>query len=255
MQVVADEGTGPLAVLLHGQPGEGDELQLIRHALRGKGFRVLAVDRPGYGGDRAGATGYAGNARALSALLDRESPGRPAYVLAMSWSGGAALELGLRYPAQVAGLLLASSVGAPGSIVLSDRIAALSPLIRTASFAYSHLANLLEFSSGSRFTPAARAMTLTAARRWRDTGGWRAFEVEQQAMVADTGPLWDRLRPFDFPVTVVHGRRDRYVPVTAGRLLAGRLQTRYVEVDAGHVLHLEVPALLAAELTLLRSDS
>lgn len=252
MRVAADEGRGPLVVLLHGQPGDGEEFLLLRQALRGKGFRVVAVDRPGYGGDPATATGYRGNADALAGLLDRLGVDR-ARVLGMSWAGGAALAFGLTYPERTAGLVLASSVGAPGSVLASDRVFALPGVVRGAAWAFPRLTGLLGASSGSRFTPAARVMTEAASRRWRATGGWQAFQIEQQALVAETGPLWDRLGPQPFPVTVVHGRRDRYVPVVAGRLLAGRLAAAYREVDAGHVLHLELPALLAAELFALGS--
>jgi pimeloyl-ACP methyl ester carboxylesterase len=250
VRVVADEGSGPAAVLLHGQPGDGAEFLLVRQALRGAGLRVLTVDRPGYTGDGSPATGYAGNADAIAALLDSLGIAS-ARILGASWAGGAALAFGLAYPERTDGLLLASSVGAPGSIARADYVFALPVVVRGAAFAFSRLDWLLEWSSGSHFTPAARAMTRQGSMRWRTNGGWAAFMVEQQAMVADTGALWDRLAPFDFPCTVVQGARDLYVPVRAGRLLAGRLQTRYVEVEAGHVLHLELPALLAAELVAL----
>ncbi len=252
MRVVADEGSGPLAVLLHGQPGDGSEFIRVRQALRRKGLRVLTVDRPGYAGDPGAATGYAGNAEALAALLDELAPGQAVRILAVSWAGGVALAFGLAYPERTAGLLLVASVGAPGSVATGDRLLALPVAVRGASWAFARLAWLLEWTSGSRFDPAARALTRRSARHWRRSGGWAAFEVEQRVLVSETGPLWDRLAPFEqFPVTVIQGRRDRYVPVLAGRLLAGRLQAPYREVDAGHVLHLEVPALLAAELVAL----
>lgn len=254
MRVVADEGSGPLVVLLHGQPGDGEELLLVRQALRGRGLRVLAVNRPGYGGDPEAATGYRGNADALAGLLDRLGVGQ-ARVLGMSWAGGAALAFGLAYPGRTAGLVLAASVGAPGSVQPNDRFFALPGAVQGAAFAFPRLTGLLAQSSGSRFTPAARAMTVAGSRRWRASGGWCAFEVEQRVLVRETAPLWDRLAPMPFPVRVVHGRRDRYVPVVAGRLLAGRLAAPYREVDAGHVLHLEVPALLAAELLALGMPS
>ena len=247
MRVAADEGSGPVAVLLHGQPGDSAEFLLVRQALRGQGLRVLTVDRSGYRGDGGAASGYAGNAADLAGLLDRLEVAR-ARLLGASWAGGVALEFALMYPERTDGLVLSGSIGAPGSVVPVDHLFALPGVVRLAALAFSRLDGLLEWSSGSEFTPAGRAITRSASRRWRRNGGWAAFRVEQQAMVADTGPLWERLHPLDVPITVVHGRRDLYVPVTSGRLLAGRLQTRFVEVDAGHVLHLEVPALLAAEL-------
>lgn len=246
MHVAADEGSGPAVVLLHGQPGDAEELLLLRQALRGRGLRVVTVDRPGYYPGST-ATGYAGNAAALAGLLDHLGLAS-ATVVGISWAGAVALAFGLAHPERTEGLLLVSSVGAPGSVTFSDVVLALPGAGQLSAWALPRLAGLLEWTSGSRFTPAARAITRKASARWRGSGAWRAFKAEQQAMLADTAPLWERLGPFPFPVTVVQGRRDAYVPVRAGRLLAGRLQADYREVDAGHVLHLEVPVLLAAEL-------
>lgn len=249
MQVAADEGSGPAVVLLHGQPGDAEELILLRQVLRGRGVRVVTVDRPGYFPGSA-ATGYSGNAEQLVDLLDRLGLAT-ATVVGISWAGAVALAFAVAHPERTDALLLVSSVGSPGSVTFSDWFLALPGAGRLGAWALPRLAGLLEWTSGSRFTPAARAMTRTASTRWRGTGGWRAFEVEQRAMLADTAALWAQLAPFGFPVTVVQGRRDAYVPVRAGRLLAGRLQADYREVDAGHVLHLEVPALLAAEVVAL----
>ncbi len=79
-------------------------------------------------------------------------------------------------------------------------------------------------------------------------GAWRAFAVEQRALVEQTGELQDCLGSLAaLPVSVVHGRRDRYVPVAAGRELARRIPGAvYTELDAGHLLPLETPEVLAA---------
>ncbi len=253
MKVVSDEGSGPVAVLLHGQPGDADDFTLVCLALRDKGLRVIAVDRPGYDAATP-ATGYAGNAAALAGLLD-DLGVASARLLGLSWSGGVALRFALAYPDRVDGLLLAASVGAPESVVPSDRLMALPVAVTISKLMAPRLAGLLERASGSRLDPAARSLTRAAALRWSGTGGWDAFAVEQRALVRDTAPLWESLAPQAFPVTVVQGTRDGYVPVNAGRLLAGRLAARYVEVEAGHLLHLEVPALLAEELVNLGSNA
>lgn len=246
MQVVSDEGDGPeTAVLLHGQPGRGSDFVLVRQALRGSGLRVVTVDRPGY--DGTPATGYAGNARQLGGLLDRLGVAA-ARVLGFSWSGGVALAFGRAYPDRCAGLVLAAGVGGPGSIVRGDRLLALPGAGRLVGAVLPRLGILLERSSGSHLDPAARALGTPPSR-----ADWAAFTVEQRAMMRDTEPLWAGLRPPPYPVRLVHGTRDGLVPIDSARRLARRLSAPLTEVDAGHLLHLEVPALLAAELRALGS--
>lgn len=256
MRIVDDEGSGRLAVLLHGQPGSGADFARVVTALRGRGLRVISVDRPGYDGRPERATGFAGNATALHELLSSlVAPTDPVLLLGLSWGGGVALHFGQRYPHRVAGMVLAASVGGPRSVSFGDKVMARPLAGHIAERVLPLLGGLLERSSGSRLTPADRAFARHAARRWERAGGWQAFRVEQRALVAETSALWAELGERAVPITVVQGSRDGYVPPVAGRALAARLGARYVEVDAGHLLHLETPGLLAAELLALAGPS
>lgn len=218
-------------------------------------LRVVTVERPGYDAHASTAIGFDGNAAALAALVDRLSPDAPVLLLGVSWGGGVAIAYSVANPHRVRGLLLAASVGAPQAIQPIDRLMARGVPGHVAARVLPALSGLLEFSSGSRLTPADRWLTRRGERSWRQRGGWESFRVEQAALVRQTPALWASLRPPDYPVTVVHGVRDRYVPVLAGQALAARLQARYVEVSAGHLLALETPALLAEELVQLATGS
>lgn len=250
MHIVADRGQGGLAVLLHGQPGGGRDFAGLLPLLVGAGLRVVTVDRPGYGGNPAPATGFAGNAAALSVLVDRLSPADPVLLLGLSWSAGAVLAYAGAHPDRVAGLLLAAPVGAPAAINRIDRLMALPGSDAVFQRLLPRLAFMAEAVSGSHLTPGERTLGRSQGRAL--TGrDWLAFRIEQHALIAETSGLWEGLAPPPYPVTVVHGTRDTAVPSHAAHAVARRLGARFVDTSAGHLLHLQVPALLAAELTRL----
>lgn len=58
------------------------------------------------------------------------------------------------------------------------------------------------------------------------------------------------------PTLVIHGRDDQIVPVANGRLLAEALpDATYSEIRAaGHVVHLEQPALIAETISSFMND-
>ena len=45
---VSDRGDGPPVLVLHGSPGGIDVAELMGRFLRIRGFRVIAISRPGY---------------------------------------------------------------------------------------------------------------------------------------------------------------------------------------------------------------
>src|SRR5450432_2369806 len=94
-------GSGPVVVLLHGQPGGARDWDLVLPLL--DGVSTLAPDRPGY--DGTPALGFLGNARAVIDLLDQHGIDR-AVLCGYSWGGGAALATALVAPERVAGLTL-----------------------------------------------------------------------------------------------------------------------------------------------------
>lgn len=105
---VSDFGSGPAVLISHGTMGGWDQGAAIARTLGEEGYRYLAVSRPGYLGtpfspDRSSAA----QADLLAALLDALGIDT---VAAIGASGGSppALELALRHPARVWGLVVVS---------------------------------------------------------------------------------------------------------------------------------------------------
>src|SRR4051794_38352295 len=104
-------GSGPVVVLLHGQPGGARDWDLVLPLL--DGLTTLVPDRPGYDGTKP--RGFLGNARAVVDLLDDHAVER-AVICGYSWGGGAALATALVAPQRVAGLTLVASVGTSSAL-------------------------------------------------------------------------------------------------------------------------------------------
>ena len=116
-----DAGTGPVVVLVHGQPGAGADWEVLAGLLAGE-HRVLAPDRPGWGSDRRPAMGIAANADALEAALGAAAVEGAVTVVGHSFGGGVALELALRHPDRVGALVLIGSVGVGAALSGFDRL-------------------------------------------------------------------------------------------------------------------------------------
>lgn len=111
------EGARATIVLIHGASANAADLMAgIGGTLAARGFRVIAIDRPGLGwSDRIGgdaAADPAVQARAVAEAL--RALGAPAaLVLGHSWGSALALALALDHPDRVAGLALVSPVALP----------------------------------------------------------------------------------------------------------------------------------------------
>lgn len=107
---IATHGDGPVVLAVHGGMGGYDQgLLLARAALAGRGYRVIAVSRPGYLGMPLGdARGPERQAELCAALLDALGIDR-AIVLAISAGGLAALQFALRHPERCRALVMISA--------------------------------------------------------------------------------------------------------------------------------------------------
>jgi pimeloyl-ACP methyl ester carboxylesterase len=241
------EGSGPVVVLLHGQPGGARDWDLVLPLL--DGLSTLVPDRPGY--DGTAAQGFLGNARAVVDLLDQHGIAQ-AVLCGYSWGGGAALATALVAPERVAGLTLIGSVGVRDSFTLGDRLLAM-PLVHWVFEALMRLggrrlAGLSSLTTGSVLGSEEDRVRadLHVARRGP---AWRSFHREQQALVRETTQLERRLGRIAVPAVLLGGTRDTAVPLRAVRSLAAALPDAVVhEVDAGHLMTLEAPAAVAAAI-------
>lgn len=108
---IEHRGQGMPILCLHGHPGTGRCMRVFTDALS-PNFQTLAPDLRGYGRSRT-ATPFAmeQHLEDLSALLSQLD--QPCLVLGWSLGGILAMELALKHPTQIAGLMLVSTAARP----------------------------------------------------------------------------------------------------------------------------------------------
>jgi pimeloyl-ACP methyl ester carboxylesterase len=244
-------GTVPV-VLLHGQPGTAGDWQWVVPLLAGR-YHLVVPDRPGYGRTGGRATGFAGNAAAVIALLDRLGLER-AVLAGHSWAGGVVIAAAGAHPDRVAGLVLVSSVGPGEHLGWSDRLLA-APMLgeAVAATTIGGVGLLL----GRRRVQAWAERRLAGRRREsvralaRLTGGgggvWRSFVVEQRALISELDRLRPTLAKVAAPTAVVHGRGDHVVPPGVAEDLAAAIPRAGLRLlnGAGHLLPRDRPSAIA----------
>lgn len=249
------DGIGPAVLLLHGQPGARQVWFRLRPLLVAAGFRVIAVDRPGYGRTAGSSAGFAENAERALALLE-ELGIADVTVFAHSWSGGVALAMALQEPTRIRGLVLQGSVGGSGSITFTDRVLAL-PVVGEVAF----LAGLRAVAIALPRTQVRRRLApeladvphrhvSAIAAAWSRPHVARTVTHEQRALVAELPQIQADLFAVHTPVVVLIGAQDRRVSAASQRDLARRLpNAEVVEVDGGHLLATEAPEEVVAAIT------
>jgi len=231
-------------VLLHGFTQTGDAWRQVRARLEARGRHVVAPDLRGHGA--ASATRPVDLAAVLAdldALVDGAVLG------GYSMGGRLALAYAARQPGRVRRLVL---VGAsPGLEDRRERDARrrddelLAARIETSGVeAFAREWALLPLFAGQPPAVAAAAH----AERLRQTPEGLAAAL--RGLGTGTLPsVWDALPGLELPVTLVVGQRDAkfraVAEAMADRLPFGRI---VVVPGAGHAVHLEAPAVVAAEL-------
>jgi len=253
-----DIGTGPVVVLVHGQPGAGGDWVALADVLASD-HRVLAPDRPGWGSDARGAMGIAANADVLEELLEAAGATSPVTVVGHSLGGGVALELALRHPERVGALVLVGSVGVAQSLSGFDRLLAV-PLVgngllragvgalRRVLIAATHFSEHHPRARVGNIVPALPTVQAAIGTDGRPIvgRGRQSFLVEQRALLAETPELERALCRIAVPTAVVTGSSDRVVPLAASRSLATRIPgAELVVVAGGHLLPFDEPEQLA----------
>jgi pimeloyl-ACP methyl ester carboxylesterase len=256
---VIEAGEGPLVVLLHGQPGEGRDWNLVTAGLS-QSFRVIAPDRPGWGGGPEEAVGLLDNADWLDEQLRSLAGDERAVVVGHSFGGGVAIALAMRHRARVRALVLVGSVGHHQALSGLDRLLA-KPVVgegivragivgarRVTRVLARRLARIDRASEVVRRAEQLSMYRVLSGAEPIAANAWRSFIVEQRALVNETPHLEAALSSISVPTAVVSGARDRVVPVTASRGLAELIPgaEMITLARAGHLVPVEMPGELVA---------
>ncbi|MHB8255086.1 MAG: alpha/beta fold hydrolase [Acidiferrobacter sp.] len=239
-------------IYCHGFPGSRYEAQLLLPAIKALDVRVIAPDRPGYGGSDplAGRSlmGFADDVRVLCDHLDLAH----CAVLGVSGGGPYALSLLFAYPERVTRAALVAALG-PASAIGACRDGFV-PLVRsvwdlvqrypfTAPLLASSLVRALRlrarFGGSVRFAapadwevlsdPAIRAILTRAQREGLRLGGRGAV----QDLVLYLQPWGFALSDVHVPITIWHGLADRVVPAAMAVRLGDALPQARIRLLEG----------------------
>ncbi len=259
-------GDGPTVVLVHGLGGSHLNWDLLAPLLTSHA-RVYAIDLPGFGLSEPGPrlAGVRDNVAVLDRFV-REVAGGPAVLVGNSMGGMISILETARSPAKVSGLVLVDpAVPGPrqrpdGRVALSFGLYALPGVgeryLASRRVRRGSRASVLEMLELCGVDLAAvppglidRSVALVDQRQ--DVAGMdRAFLAAVRSLLlllADPRLMRRAMAQIEVPVLLVHGDRDRLVPVAAARDAARRHpRWRYVELaDVGHLPQLQVPDRMA----------
>jgi pimeloyl-ACP methyl ester carboxylesterase len=261
--------TGPAVVLVHGLGGSHLNWDLFAPLLTGHA-RVWALDLPGFGRSEPGerTASVSANAATLQRFL-AEVVGEPAVLIGNSMGGMLSILATGERPEAVTGLVLLDPA-VPGPRRAVDPLVALMFLIyavpflgerflrvrRTRSTDVARVREMLVLCGidPDDVPPEVIDRSVTLLEEREDVEGMdRAFLVAARSLLrllVDPRRYRTAMASIEVPVLLVHGDRDRLVPIAAARDIARRHPAwRYLELpDVGHVPQLQVPERLAADV-------
>ncbi|MFB7252519.1 alpha/beta fold hydrolase [Microbacterium sp. NPDC056234] len=246
-------GEGPPLVFLHGTPWSSELWYPIAVALSGR-FTVYLWDMPGYGASSKrpehrvdlGAQG-----ELFAHLLTAWGIEEP-HVFAHDYGGAVALRARLLHGARFASLCLVDVValspwGSPFFRLVREHTSVfeqLPPAVhRGAVEAYVRSASYRGIS--------AEALTMLT-HPWVDAEGQAAFYRQiAQADEAFTDEIEPKFGEVGEPVHIIWGAEDTWIPADRAVRLQKAIPGSSISIipSAGHLIHLDAPEALTAELT------
>jgi pimeloyl-ACP methyl ester carboxylesterase len=267
-----DEGRGPLTFLLiHGLGGSHLNWGPIVRPLAARG-RVLVPDLGGFGRTPPGpqGAGVDANLELVARFVRAASPERPVVAVGNSMGGYLAMRLAAEYPSLVAGAVLVNAAApiprgakvdrAVAAMFSSYLVPGLAPaLLRARAAKVGPERMVRDMLALCMANPSAVEAEVLDAHielaRARASLPWvyDAFLEAARSVIDALRRRADYVAAFDgvrAPLLVVHGDRDRLVPVEAARALAARRgDVVYAEAAGiGHMPQLEAPGWLLATI-------
>ncbi|MDX2195137.1 MAG: alpha/beta hydrolase [Cytophagales bacterium] len=213
--------TLPLLLLIHGAPGAWySYMHLIDDTLLQKKFKIISIDRPGYGKSGYGksVTSIEMQALIISALIDLHPCHLPIYIMGRSYGAPIAAQLALMHQDRLKGLYLLSG--------------ALDP--EKEKFWW--------FSDFGKW----------AVIRWLLPRALNVATDEKFAHIKELKILSSKLKYLHAPTCVMYGGRD-YIVDTANysyvkKMLSNAPARYYFLPEVGHLVSNERPELVRKEI-------
>jgi pimeloyl-ACP methyl ester carboxylesterase len=250
---VIENGAGAPVLLVHGHPGSAYDWIPTMGQLAGRGYRVLAYDRVGYGRSdgrpSAGPIPLETNAAELLELLAALDL-RDVTLVGWSYGGGMSIVAARRDPARIARVVLVASVG-PGMKTTAPMPPAVIPFV---------MGPLLSWAA--RVPPAMKALGDAVTRNafspspvpdWFSVQG-AANMGRPNTLATFRGEGFDLVGGVDLdpgavqrPLLLLQGEQDAVLPAAIASELhrrAGHSELRLIP-EAGHMLPITHPQLVA----------
>ncbi len=253
-------GAAPV-LLVHGLGGNTVNWELVGQPLADQiGTTVTALDLPGFGRTRADshAPTFPLYLELLTAFLTARGP---ALVMGNSMGGSLGIALAANSPDLVTGLVLVNAAlprprGNLEQMTRTAKFAALTlpraatPIVRARARALGHQGLVdatlaMAMTHPEKLDPAIRTrlISLSAERHGFPETATSYTMAGGSLFRYLAGPIRRDVAAVRCPTLIMHGRRDRLVPVAWARALAAkRRDWAFVELEAcGHVPQLEQP--------------
>lgn len=236
---------GPRVVLLHGLLGQGRNLATAAAGLADRGYRVTSLDLPGHG--RSPSPGHLDYPTLAGAVARELEDLGPAYLLGHSLGGKTAMQVALRRPELVAGLVVVdiAPVAYPGGE--SEHAGHLRVLRGLDLTTLTSRGQADEAVAAEVDDERVRSFLLQNLAREGAGWQWRAdlaVIARDLPQVADF-PLPGGVRPYAGPVLWIAGGDSPYVTDAARPRMAELFpRARLLRFKGvGHWVHSEVPEL------------
>jgi pimeloyl-ACP methyl ester carboxylesterase len=235
-----DSGEGPIVVLLHATLHDHHDFDAILPALE-QNYRVIAVDWPGSGESPPAAhpeqLAAALFADGLEDLVDHLDAPSMAFI-GNSVGGFAAARLAITRPHQVKGLVLVNS---GGFIPLTTTTRLFCGIMGTPWFARLVLPRFARIYMKPQ-TPLDHQILDGVIRRAKTEAGVQQAAALWRSFATDDNDLRWRSAELAAPTLIVWGRRDKAVPLSAGRATHASLPgSQFALIDSGHVPFASAP--------------
>jgi pimeloyl-ACP methyl ester carboxylesterase len=210
-----------------------------------RSLRVITFDNRGVGRSRARFQSYTTEAMADDAVSVLDAAGiEHAHVYGFSLGGMVAQQLALRHPERIRSLVLgATHPGGPRAVRPTADVVAFFRG-RAALTAEEAARASVPFNYGPRCRRDHKDRIAEDIRR-RLAHPFPESAYRAQMVAAALHNCYRRLVHIEAPTLVVHGRRDRVVPVANAEIVAARIPGARLRIlrDAGHLYATEEPTV------------